>query len=255
MTDLFEEVEEQLRSERYREVGRKVLPWMIGIAAVALAVTLAYWGWDTWQRNMIAKASTSYAAAVEAMQGHDEAKARQLWTEVSKSNAKAYKSLSLMHLGAFALDKKNTAEAVKLFDQAAEAAPDPMIGDVARLKSAFALLDTAPLKDVEGRLTPLIKDGRPYRLQAREALGFARLMAGDTAGARGEFLLIQQALGAPESLQQRAQAALSMIDSGSAKALPAVVKAALAAPPPMIIDPGAIIAPPAGPQPEAGPAQ
>jgi hypothetical protein len=253
VTDLFEEVEEQLRSDRYRELARKFLPWMVGLAALALVVTLAYWGYDYWRRQTIAKASESYTAAIEAMQGQDEAKARKLWTEVSKSQAGAYKALSLMHLAAFALQEKKVPEAVRLFDEAAKAAPDPLVGDVARLKSAFALMDTASLKDMEGRLTPLMAEGRPYRLQAREALAFARLQAGDTAGARGEFLLIQQALGAPESLQQRAQAAVALIDSGSAKALPAVVKAALAMPPPMMIPPGATItAPPGMPQPGAG---
>ncbi|HEX5263263.1 MAG TPA: hypothetical protein VFW13_07040, partial [Phenylobacterium sp.] len=28
MTDLFEEVEEQLRSDRYRTLARKALPWV-----------------------------------------------------------------------------------------------------------------------------------------------------------------------------------------------------------------------------------
>ncbi len=246
MTDLFEEVEEQLRSDRYRELARKLMPWAIGIAAIALIVTLGYWGYDYWRRQTIAQASENYAAAIEAMQKQDEAGARKLWTEVSKSQAGSYKALSLMHLAAFALQEKKAAEAARLFDEAAKAAPDPIVGDVARLKSAFALMDTASLKDMEGRLTPLMAEGRPYRLQAREALAFARLQAGDTAGARGEFLLIQQALGAPESLQQRAQAAVGLIDSGSAKQLPAVVKAAGATPAPMMVPPGATIAPPPG---------
>jgi hypothetical protein len=186
------------------------------------------------------------------MQNNDATKAKSLWTEVSKSGAKGYKSLSLMHLGAFALQDHKTADAVKLFDQAADAAPGPLIGDAARLKSALALLDTAPLKDLEGRLTPLLQDGRPYRQEAREALAFAKLLAGDTKGARGEFLLIQQALDAPETLQNRAQAAIAVIDSGSAKTIPSVVKSALALPPPVTLAPGQITPPPGvGPQADA----
>ena len=99
-----------------------------------------------------------------------------------------------------------------------------MIGDAARLKSAFALIDTAPLKDLEGRLKPLMEEGRPYRVQAREALAFARLKAGDTAGARGDFVVLSQLLDASQGAQARAQAAIGLIDSGSAKAVPGVVK-------------------------------
>lgn len=259
MTDLFEEVEEQLRSDRYRQLARRFLPWVLGIVAAALLAVLAYWGWDYYQRQTISKASEQYQAAMDAFLAGDRNKANQLWTEVSEGGARGYKALALMHLGAAQLEQKKTAEAVRLFDQAAEAAPDAIIGDVARLKSAFALLDTAPLKDVEGRLTPLMEEGRPYRVQAREALGFARLNAGDTAGARREFNLITQALDAPEGAQARARAAVALIDSGSAKAVPGVVKAAGALPPPMVVEPGSVIgaAPPAaGPQPQpqsAGP--
>ena len=98
--------------------------------------------------------------------------------------------MALMHLGAEAQRKNDTAGAVRFYDEAAQAAPDPVIADAARLKSAFALLDTASLKDLEGRLKPLTQDGRPYRIQAREALAFAKLKAGDFNGARGDFLLV-----------------------------------------------------------------
>lgn len=254
MTDLFEEVEEQLRSDRYKRFASQALPWMLGIAAAALIATLGYWGYDSYRNKQIATASEQYSAAVDAMVAGDKTKAQQLWTEVSKSDAKAYKSLSLMHLGAFAMEARKPADAVKLFDEAAAAAPDPIVGDAARLKSAFALLDTASLKDLEGRLKPLMEEGRPYRVQAREALAFAKLNAGDLPGARGEFVLISQSLDAQQGAQARAQAAIGLIDSGSAKAVPAVVKAAQALPPPTV-DPGALIGPQPGDQPQPqGPA-
>ncbi|MBJ7410780.1 MAG: tetratricopeptide repeat protein, partial [Phenylobacterium sp.] len=246
MTDLFEEVEEQLRSDRYKQFARKALPWMLGIAAVVLVAFLGYWGYDSYRNNQIAKASETYSAAMDAFVAGDRDKARQLWTEVSKSDAKAYKALSLMHLGAYAVEARKPADAVKLFDEAAEVAPDAIVGDAARLKSAFQLLDTASLKELEGRLKPLTEEGRPYRVQAREALAFAKLNAGDLAGARGDFVLISQSLDAQQGAQARAQAAIGLIDSGSAKAVPSVVKAAQALPPPMTVAPGAVIGPPPG---------
>lgn len=248
MTDLFEEVEEQLRSERYRQLARRFAPWMIGLAATVLAITLAYWGWDTYQQSLTNKASESYANAVDAYVAGDKAKARLDWTEIAKSGSGGYKSLALMHLAAFALEEKKPAEAVKLFDQAAAAAPDEIIADTARLKSAFALLDTAPLTEVEGRLKPLLEDGRPYRVQAREALAFVKLRSGDLNGARGEYTLVAQSLDASEGARARAEAAKGLIDSGSAKAVAAVALAAASLPPPIIVPPGAVIGAPQQPQ-------
>jgi hypothetical protein len=252
VTDLFEEVEEQLRSDQYRQFAKRALPWLLGFAAAALILTLGYWAYDSYRSQQTAKASEAYAGALDALQAGNPQKAKDLWTETAKSQAPAYRALSLMHLAAFALDEKRTADAVKLLDQAAKEAPDPVIGDAARLKSAFALLDTASLTELEGRLKPLMDDGRPYRIQAREALAFAKLNAGDLKGARGDFVLISQALDAPQGAQARAQAAVGLIDSGSAKAVPAVVKTAAALPPPLPGLPADIAGALAGqPQPEA----
>ena len=247
MTGLFEEVEEQLRSERYRALGQRALPWVLGLGAAALIAALAVWGWQSYRQQAIAKASDEYGAALDAMgQGHKAAAAR-LWTEVSRSPAKGYRSLALMQLGGLSMGDNKPAEAVKYFDRAAQAAPDDIIGDAARLKSAFALLDTAPETQVEARLTPLIGDKRPYRVQAREALGFAKLMAGDGAGARREFSMIANSLDAPEGARERAKAAINLIDSGSAKAVPGLAKAQAALPPRPQLTPGGA---PAQPQPQ-----
>jgi hypothetical protein len=240
VTDFIEEVEEQLRSDRYRQFAEKGLPWMLGLAAVLLVGFLAYWGYDYYRGRQVTEASEKYSAAIDAFQAGDPAKASQLWTEVSKSQANGYKSLALMHLAAAAARDKKTADAVRLYDDAAKAAPDAVIGDAARLKSAFALLDTASLKDLEGRLKPLMEEGRPYRALAREALAFAKLNAGDAAGARGDFVLLSQSLDAGQGAQARANAAIGLIDAGSAKAVPQVVKMAATMPPQMALPPGAM---------------
>ena len=149
--------------------------------------------------------------------------------------------MALQQQGGIALAAGKTPEAVKLFDQSAKIAPNEIIGDVARLKSAFALLDTAPYKDMEARLDPMIKDGRPYRNEAREALAFAKIMAGDTAGARGDFVVISLVQSASDGARARAKAAMDLIDSGSARSVPSAVRAAAALPPMRTLPQGAEI--------------
>jgi hypothetical protein len=241
VADVFEEVEEQLRSDRYKALALKLLPWVLGALVLALAVSIGVYLFESSQAKGNAKASEEYAQALEAIEQGRTGEATTLLTEVSKSPSKAYKALALQHLGGIKLGANDTAGAVKLFDEAAAAAPDDMLGDAARLKSAFALLDTASFKDMQARLDPLMKEGRPYRTEAREALAFAKLMAGDTAGARGDFVVVSLLPDAQEGSRDRARAAISLIDSGSAKLVPAVAKAAMALPPPVPLAPGATI--------------
>ncbi len=243
MVDLFEEVEEQLRSDRYKTLALKALPWIGGVLGAALVAALAVWGWQTYTTRTISKASEQYAEALDAFGKGRTDDAFRIWGEVAKSSTKGYASLALMQQGGIRLAAGKTDEAVKLFDQAAAQAPTPLIQDAARLKSAFALLDTAPYTAMEERLKPLLEDGRPYRVQAREAMAFAKLQKGDVTGARGDFVVLSLLSDASDGARQRANAAIQLIDSGAAKTIPAAVKAAAALPPSPSLPMGA--APPA----------
>lgn len=239
MVDVFEEVEEQIRSDRYRALALKVLPWFIGVVVLILAAVGGWQGYHAWTSAQSAKASETYAKGLEAQQAGRSAEAKTAWETLSKSSSPAYRALALQHLGALKLAEQDAAGAVALFDQAAKAAPDPLIGDAARLKAVYALLDTAPRADVEARLEPLLKEGRPFRMQAREASAFTKLLAGDAAGARGDFVVVSLAPDAAEGARSRATAAIALIDSGSAQRTRELVKAAIALPPPRPLPPGA----------------
>jgi hypothetical protein len=231
VVDVFEEVEEQIRADRYKTLGLRLLPWVAGALVLALVAALGVWGYGAWRERQAYEASEKYAAALEAFSQQDLAKAGTLWAEVAKTGSPGYRALALMQQGGLKASENKTAEAVALYDQAAEAAPNEMIGDMARLKSALALLDTAPVTQMTERLTPLTEEGRPYRAQAREALAFAKLMGGDAAGARSDFVVLSLLADAPDSTRERARAAMELIDSGSAASVAAAVKAAPAVPP------------------------
>lgn len=241
MTDIFEDVEEQLRSERYQAIFRRILPWALLVLALALVVALAVWGWQAWRDRVVSQASERYAAGLAAYEAERDDEAKAAFEEVAESSAGGYKALALMQLGGIAIEAGDVPAAVSHFDAAAEAAPGPLIEDAARLKSALALLDTRPYAELEQRLTPLTEEGRPFRAQAREALAFAKLMAGDLEGARSDFTVLSLLADAPEGAVQRAQAALQAIDSGAAKVIPGAAKAAAALPPTQ--DPNASDAP------------
>lgn len=233
VVDVFDEVEEQLRSDRYRTLALKALPW-IGAATVAVVIGVGgFWGWTAYQTKEAAKASEAYQAALETMGREGAAKGLSAMEAISKGGSPGYRALALMHLGGIRLDEGKTADAVRYFDEAAKLSSDPVIGDLARLKSALALMDTASFKDTEARLTPLTGEKSPYRVNAKEALAFAKLQSGDLKGAREDFSILANLLdNNSEGVRQRAQAAMQMIDSGSAKDLAAVVKASIALPPP-----------------------
>nr|QQZ49064.1 tetratricopeptide repeat protein [Phenylobacterium glaciei] len=103
MVDVFEEVEEQLRTDRYKALALKALPWVGSVLAAALVIALAIWGYETYQTKTTAKASEQYSQAIDAFSAGRTDEADRLFGEVAKSGSKAYSSLALQHQGGIKL--------------------------------------------------------------------------------------------------------------------------------------------------------
>lgn len=239
MADIFHEVEEQLRSERYKTLALQVLPWVGGALVLALVLALGVWGFDSYRAKVDARASEAYAAGLETLQAGDKVRAFGQFEAAAKAGSKPYRALALMQQGGLRLDERKIAEAVALFDEAAKAAPDAVIGDAARLQAAYALMDTANATEVEGRLKIIAADGRPYRLQGIEGLAMSRLAHGQTAAAREDLTVLITGLDTPPAMRERAQAAQALIDSGSAARLPNLLKTARELPDSALLPPQA----------------
>ncbi len=231
MADFIEEVEDQLRSDRYRSLAQRALPWFLAALAAAIVGWLGVWGYNAWQDRNIGQASVAYDKALNALAQGDETGAYAGFEGLGKVGPRGYRSLAMIQQGNIRLAAGKAPDAVALYDAASKIAPNPIFGDLARLKAALALLDTAPYAQRQVRLARLIGDKRPFDLQAREALAAAKLSAGLTAQARGDFNALTLSLGATQAMRERARIAIELIDSGQVK-IPAEVAAAAATLPP-----------------------
>jgi hypothetical protein len=223
--DIFDETAENMRTEKWLAIAKKSAPYVAGGLGLALIIALGFWGYSSWQAGLTDKASETYQAALDALQANDNPKAVTLFTEVSQKGNDAYKAIALMQLAGLEIDTKPEA-AVAGFDKAAKTSKSPLISDIAALRALYLRLDAnAPFSEIETRVAPLIKDGRPFQPLAKEALGLAKIANGDLKGARADFQALSITLGTPDALKQRAQAYVLAIDSGSAETARSVAKA------------------------------
>ena len=75
MSDVFEEVEEQLRADRYKTLAFKALPWVLAVLVLAAVVAGGVWGWRAWQSRSYAEASKTYAEGLAAFAAGDRERA------------------------------------------------------------------------------------------------------------------------------------------------------------------------------------
>jgi hypothetical protein len=231
VVDVFEEVDEQVRSDRYTAFVRRAWPWAAALGVLALLVVAGVWGFQAYQDHNDQVASQAYAKGLETLGRGELDAAYAQFGAAASSQSKAYAALSLMQQAGIRAAQHRPTDAVALFDQAAAAAPNPAVGDAARLKAVFVLFDIAPYATLEARLKPLLDSERPYKAQAREAMAMAKLKDGRVADARSDFVVLSLTPDATDDMRERARAALALIDSGSAAKLADLAKAAANLPP------------------------
>ena len=70
-------------------MARRWLPIVGGVLALALAVALGWWGWDTLQTSQANKASVAYDRGMEALQANNLTGADTAFAEAAKAGSAA----------------------------------------------------------------------------------------------------------------------------------------------------------------------
>ncbi len=219
MVDFINEVEEELRKDEYNRLLKKFGPLLIGIVISIVAAT-AYFEWRKVTQDKAARA-TSYAyveAGRLASDGESDEAVRR-FLAISQKAPDGYAGLSLMRAAAIELKSGKRAEAVSLFDRAAQRFEKPRHIQLAQLKAAYILTSDGRYDDVRSRLGSLAQADQPYEYLARELLGFAAMQSGDTAAAREQFSYLDTIPGVTEAIAARASQYLSLMavdDAGRA---------------------------------------
>jgi hypothetical protein len=231
LVDFVEEVEERLRAERYASMARRYLPWFLAALVATIVGWLGVWGYKAWQDRNIGAASVAYDKGLTALSAGDQTGAYSAFEPIGKTGPAGYKTLALMQQGNLRLAAGKAAEAAALYDAAAKATDNPVLHDLAALRAAQTLMDSAPFAQLATRFKPLIANGRPFSLQAREALAMAKLQAGQAQEARGDLNALSLTLGVSQEMRARIQGAIAVIDSGQAPVLARLVSVAATLPP------------------------
>lgn len=203
MSDIFHEVDEEVRREKLQQLWERHSNLII---ALALLVVLGVGGWrgyEWWENQKAAEAGAAFEAAISLGEADKHAEAQAAFAKVAKDGTSGYRMLARFR-EANELSKTDAAAAVKAFDAlAADSSIGRTLQDAAAVRAGLIAVDTATLPEMTTRLEPLTAADRPFRHIARELLALAAYKAGDSAAAQKWFDLIATDAETPSGTRQR----------------------------------------------------
>lgn len=213
MSDIFREVEEEVRRERFEKIWKQYGDYIIaGVALIIIAIA----GYELWQRyeeNQRLKASETFIAAQQLAETGNLNQASQAFAVVAKDAPDGYVKMARLSQAGVLQISGQRSEALMIFKSIATD-DDGLIGSIARLRGGWILASDGPRADLDALIAPLTDPGSPWRYSAREILAYADFHAGLNAKAQQEYHDLANDKGATEPMRRRSAAMAAFLKNG-----------------------------------------
>jgi len=213
VSDIFREVDEEVRRERLEQLWKRYGNYITAAALVALACVGAWRGYVYWEERKAAEAGAAYEAASALADAGNHSEAEAAFAKLASEGTAGYRGLARFREAA-QLGLSDPKAAVAAYDALArDASLGQSMQDLAAVRAALLLVDTASYQDLRTRLEPLTAADRPFRHSARELLAFGAWRAGDSAAARQWIEAVVSDPTTPGSIRNRVDVLSALIPS------------------------------------------
>jgi hypothetical protein len=213
LTDIFREVEEDVRRERYEKLWKKYRDHITAAAALIIIGMAGYQLYRVYEQREEEKASIAYAAAAQMLDRGQAAAAAPQFAAIAKTAPGGYAAVAKLAAADALYAQGQKGDAIRLYQQIANGS-DPHLGAAARLHAAWALADAAPRSDLETLLAPLADKSNAWHELAREVIAYEDLRSGNEGQALRAYQEIAADPDTPESLKTRANAMVQFLKAG-----------------------------------------
>jgi hypothetical protein len=214
MSDIFREVDEDVRRDKAAEFWKKNQNYIIAIAAIIVLAT-AGWRFYDYRRTEAAQAAgAQFEQVLELDRNGKAAEAAAALAKIAAEGPAGYRLMA--RLSAAALQAKtDPAAAIAAYDSLAQdASVGPLFQETARLRATLLRLDAGQADQAKTALEALAAPTGAYRHTAREMLGVVALQAQDYEGAGKWLDMVVADPEAPRGTRQNAELLLGLVASG-----------------------------------------
>jgi len=218
MSDIFREVDEDIRQEKYRRLWDRFGPWVIGVAVLIVVGTGGYRGWLYWQETQSQSAGDKFFEAVRLSEAGKYEEAAALYGELDSAIG-GYPALAKFRQATDLANSGQTDEALAAFDAlSSESGLMDAMKDIAALRAGYLAVDTEDYTGVADRVERLTGDTGPFRGAARELLALSAWKNGDIETARQWISALEDDPETPTEISRRVALLADVIRANNGEA-------------------------------------
>jgi hypothetical protein len=214
VSDIFNEVDEEVRREKLQKLWERYQGLIIGGVVLFILAVGGWRGYAWWEAKKSAEAGGAFQAAMILSSEGKHAEAEAAFAKVAEQGTAGYRDLARLQAAGESAPQDPKAAVAAYEAIANDSRLNDTLRDVAALRAAFILVDSASYEDLRKRLEPAAGADRPFRNSAREMLALSAMKANDTATARKWFDQIVTDAAAPPALRQRIQMLMALSGAG-----------------------------------------
>lgn len=217
VSDIFAEVDEELRADRAQKLLKKYGGVLIGAAVVVVACVAGWQAWRAHEARETARVAGIFLEATKAAAaapGVERDTALLELDQVAREGGAGYRTLARLRAASMRFDAGEKEAALRLWDDAAnDSAGDPVLRDLANLLWAWHQIDSGPPDVLRARLFKLTAPDAAWRPLAEEAQALLDLREGRKAAARDILKRLSADPAAPDGVRGRAGGLLERLSA------------------------------------------
>jgi hypothetical protein len=212
VSDIFREVDEEVRREQLKKLWERYGYLIIALAILIVAAVGGWRAYQWWEAKKAAAAGAAFEAAATLAEQGKHAEAEAAFAKLAADSTSTYRMLGKFREAA-EVAQRDPKAAVAIYDQlAADAGIGRVLQDLAALRAGMLVVDSAPYDEVRRRLEPLTTADRTFRHSARATLALSAWRANDAAAMRRWSDMILADAETPANTRGRIEMLLALSD-------------------------------------------
>lgn len=214
MSDIFEEVDEDVRHDQMVAIAKLWGPYIISIVIAIVLGVSSYVGWNSYSEGKLQDESHKFEAAMNDVAAGNFNAAAKSFDALAKSSTSGYALVANLRTATNKLKTGDFEGAVDIWDSVSQQVSDNvLLASLAKLNAAVLLIDLGRNDEARVRLEAISAEDNAFHFTAKELLAFMDYDEGNLGAALAAYQEMAFAQNIPPGVQKRAKEMLELVEA------------------------------------------